>query len=273
MTLKPARWCGCLAKCLPAPKRPIRAPAAGVAAVAMNTNAVAAPKKAAVPVAVQQLKAAFILALGGLLVAVRTIFLPHLLAAVVLFALAFYGAYQLCGAWMVAPFSWITGGVLFVGYGAVALLYALATSLVFALRSAAVNVEDFLYALFGSLKDKVRSKIDSMEEGMAKQQARVILENSVREVFAPLKEFRLQAAPAVAAGILVWLLSGVTRSVFLARLARISGATVNFSAIFASRATLVGALILNFRWLATGVLWILYAAGALVFVLNIWLLW
>ena len=59
----------------------------------------------------------------------------------------------------------------------------------------------------------------------------------------------------------------------MARLARIPAATVSFSAVFASRATLVGALILNFRWLATLVLWLLYALGAAAFLFNVWLVW
>lgn len=273
MTQKPARWCGCLKKCLPALKKPTRALAAGAAAAAMSTEPAKEIKPRAVPAAAERLKAAFVLALGGLLVVVRTIFLPHLLLGVVLFALSFYAVHQLFISLLAAPFSWIAGGLFFVGYGLVAMLYALAASVVFALRSAAVNIEDFLYMVFASLKDKVRSKIDNMEEGLAKQQARVVLENSVREVFAPLKELRWQAAPAFLAGVLVWVLSGVTRSVFLARLARLSGTTVSFSAVFASRATLVGALILNFRWLATGVLWLLYALGAAVFLFDLWLIW
>lgn len=239
----------------------------------MNIEASATSKAAFVATASQRLKAAFMLALGGLLVVVRTIFLPHLLAAAVLFVVSFYVSYQWCSSWLTEPFSWAAGGIVFVVYGMAALCYALVTSVVFALRSAAVNIEDFLYMLFASLKEKVRSKINSMEEGVAKQQARIILENSVREVFAPLKEFRLAAAPAALAGVLAGVLSWITRSVFLARLAHISGTTVNFSAVFASRATLVGALILNFRWLATVILWVLYAAGAVIFVFNLWLVW
>ena len=72
-------------------------------------------KPRAVPAAAERLKAAFVLALGGLLVVVRTIFLPHLLLGVVLFALSFYAVHQLFISLLAAPFSWIAGGLFFVG--------------------------------------------------------------------------------------------------------------------------------------------------------------
>ena len=169
--------------------------------------------------------------------------------------------------------KWLAWLLVLGVFGVLALAYALLTALVFALRSAAVNVEDFLYMLFASVKDKVRSKIDAMDEGIAKQQAKVILENSLREVFAPLKELRFRTLPALVAGVFVSCLTLVSRAVFLARLARLPAATVQFSAVFASRATLVGALILNFRWLATLALWLLYALGAAVMLLSIWMVW
>lgn len=220
--------------------------------------------------AASRLKAAFVFSLGSLLVAVRTIFLPHLLAGLGLFVLCCYASYK---TWLGAvpfPLSWLAWLVVLGVFGFLALCFALLASLVFALRSAAVNVEDFLYTLFASVKDSVRAKIDSMDEGIAKQQAKVILDNSLREVFAPLKELRFNTLSSFAAGLFVSCLTLVSRAVFLARLARLPAATVQFSAVFASRATLVGALILNFRWLSTLFLWLLYAAGGLVAVLMLW---
>lgn len=223
----------------------------------------------------ERLRAAFLLLLGGLLKVLREIFLPHLLASMGLFTLAGYAVYK---AWLgplglPAPFSWLLAALVVGAYGGAALLYAVAASLVFSIRAAAGNVEDFLYEVFASLKEQVRARINNMEEGLAKRQAKVILDNSVREVFAPLRSFRLGSAPGAVAGVFLSLLTFVTRSVFLARLARLSGATVNFSAVFASRATLVGALFLNLRWLASAALWLLYALGALALAVNLWLVW
>lgn len=220
-----------------------------------------------------RLKAAFVFSLGTLLVAVRTIFLPHLLAGVGLLVLSCYAVYKSWLFLLPFPLSCLAWLFVLAFLGIFAFGYALLAALVFALRSAAVNIEDFLYTLFSSVKESVRAKIDTMDEGLAKQQAKVILENSLQEVFAPLKALRFNTAPALVAGVFVSLLTFISRAVFLARLARLPAATVSFSAVFASRATLVGALILNFRWLATFLLWLLYAAGILVVVFDIWVIW
>lgn len=222
---------------------------------------------------VQRLKAAFVLSLGGWLAAVRTIFLPHFLAAGVLFVFASYALYKVGFGALPEPFSYLLVGICFIIYGILALAYALLTSLVCGLRNAAIHAEDFLYELFSSLKEKVRGKIEGMDEGIAKQQAKVILENSLHEVFSPLKELRFNTAPALIAGVLLSFLTFVSRAVFMARLSRLPAATVSFSAVFASRATLVGALVLNFRWLASLLLWLLYGLGAAALLINVWLIW
>lgn len=239
----------------------------------MNTEPVPLSRSEYRVAPVQRLKAAFLLSLGGLLVAIRTIFLPHLLAAGGVFVLAVYASWKTWFGYLPEPLSYTAVAAAFVGYGILTLAYALFTSLMCGLRNATVNAEDFLYELFSSLKNKVRTHIDAMDEGIAKQQAKVILENSLREVFSPLKQLRFHTAPALVAGVLVSVFTFISRAVFMARLARIPSATVSFSAVFASRATLVGALILNFRWLASLVLWFLYALGAAAVLFNLWLVW
>ena len=248
--------------------------AAGVAVVAMGIKLSSVKDQApsALSAAGERLRAAFILLLGFMLTALRTIFLPHLMAVMVLLAVSCCAVYKAVMGVIPVPFSW----VLFVGvvvlYGVLAMGYTLVLSAVFGVRAAAARVEDFLYELFESLKDKVRSKIDNMEEGISKQQAKVILDNSVREVFSPLKKFRFESAPKAAAAVLLAALTFVTRAVFFARVGQIASNTIRFSSVFASRATLIGALFLNLRWLAALVLWLLYGLGILFFIFNLWLL-
>lgn len=242
-------------------------------AAAMNIKLSPAPEKESfVSATAQRLQAGFLLLLGGMLTALRTIFLPYLGISLVLLVVAIFALYHHFIGFLPAPLSWVLLFLAFGFYGALAFGYAVVLSLVFGVKTAAGQVEDFLYELFASVKDKVRSKINDMDEGLPKQQAKVILENSVSEVLAPLKTYRLNSAPKVAALVLVSALTFVTRSVFLARLARLTTGTVQFSAVFASRATLVGALFLNLRWLAVLVLWMLYALGLLTLILNIWLI-
>ena len=220
----------------------------------------------------ERLRVGFIFILGGLLTLLKRGVLPHLLLSIGLWLLTVFAVYR------IYPFEqsisavlfWIWFIVLVILGSSLALVYALLTSIFWALKHAAAYAEDFFYELFETLKNKIRSQINSMEEGIAKQQAKVMLDNSVREILSPLKKLRIGSVPAILGAVLLAVLTFISRSVFLARLARISGATVNFSTIFASRATLVGALFLNMRWLATLILWLLYGVGLLVLILDIW---
>ena len=220
----------------------------------------------------ERLRAGFILVLGGLLVVLKRAVLPHFLLATGLLLVTGYAVYDHVSAWP-APLNWLIlflTGILgcFLAMG-----YAFTGAFLYALKQAATYAEDFFYELFEALKDKIRAQIDTLEEGVAKQQAKVILDNSVREVFAPLKQLRVGSVPGALLAVLVGILTFVSRSVFIARVARTAGTTVKFSRIFASRATLIGALFLNMRWLSALLLWLLYAIGAGLFIWDVyWIL-
>lgn len=248
----------------------IRTDAAAVAA-AMGIK-LSVEEKAPAPSATERLRAGFILILGGLLAVLQRVVLPHFLLALGLFIITGYAFYRPVAHWPY-PWPWIVLVCIVLIGGGIAFAYAFLASLLWALKAAATYAEDFFYELFEALKSKVRAEIDSMEEGIAKQQARVILDNSVRDVLSPLKQLRVGSVPHVLLAVLVGILTFVSRSVFVARVARTAGTTVKFSRIFASRATLVGALFLNMRWLAALLLWMLYLAGFLVFVYDIYWMW
>ena len=233
---------------------------------------VAPEKENFLSAAAQRLQTGFLFLLGAMLTGLRTIFLPYLGVSLCLLMVAVFAVYHQFIGFLPSPVSWVLLFLVFALYSMLAFGYAVLLSLIFGVKTAAGQVEDFLYELFASVKDKVRSKIEDMDEGLPKQQAKVILENSVTEVLAPLKTYRLNSAPKVAAWVLVSMLTLVTRSVFVARLARLTTGTVKFSTVFASRATLVGALFLNLRWLAVVLLWLLYGVGALALILNVWII-
>ncbi len=217
----------------------------------------------------ERLRLGVVLILGGVLEVLRRVVLPHFLLAFGLLFVTGYALFHAAAAWP-AWFAWLilpVAGLLVVtsAFG-----YALLTSLFCALKQAATYAEDFFYELLEAVKDKIRQKIDNLEEGVAKQQAKVMLDNSVREVFAPLKQLRVGSVPGVLLTIVVGVLTFISRSVLIARIARVSGKTIQFSRIFASRATLVGALFLNMRWLAALLLWTLYGLGLLIFAVDIW---
>lgn len=249
------------------------AAAAVVAAMDIKLSSDAAAESAQTT-QTQRLRNGFIVIVGGLTVLLKRAVLPHMSLGGCLWVLSVYAAYKLGFAkWQlpaVLGWGWIVGFALLTAAAATG--YVFLTSLAAALKGAATYAEDFFYELFEALKDKIRTKINTMEEGIAKQQAKVILDNSVREVLSPLKSLRLRSVPTVLIACLLGILTFVSRSVFLARLARISGKTVHFSTIFASRATLVGALFLNMRWLAALLLWMLYAVGLFWFAWDMWVI-
>jgi len=241
-----------------------------VAAMGINLS------KGTIPLAqpADRLQAGFILILGGLLAVLKRVVLPHIGLAAGIWLVTVYAVYKTATANTYLP-GFLIGlyGLLFVLISAVgAFVYAFLMALFCALKEAATYAEDFFYELFEILKTKIRAHIANMEEGIAKQQAKVIVDNSIREVLAPLKKFKVGSVANVVSGVLLAVLTFVSRAVFLARLARLTGATVNLSAIFASRATLVGALFLNMRWLATFILWLLYGIGCLMLAWDIWVI-
>ena len=242
------------------------AAAADAAAMGIKLSVEPAPEA---PSKTERLRAGFILILGGLLAVLQRVVLPHFLLSLGLLLVTGYDLYRPAAHW---PSPWPVLMLVWLALfgGALAFLYGFLTSLCCALKAAATYAEDFFYELFESLKDKVREQIDSLEDGIAKQQARVILDNSVREVLSPLRQLRVGSVPKALLAVLVGILTFVSRSVFVARVARTAGTTVKFSRIFASRATLVGALFLNMRWLAALALWFLYGLGFAIFVLDIY---
>ena len=242
------------------------------AVVAVMSIKLSPPEQVSSPTAAERLRAGFILVLGGMLVVLKKAVLPHCLLAMGLLFVTAYAVYHQVSGWP-GPWNWLVT-LWVVGFGSVlAMGYAFFGALFYSLKQAAIYAEDFFYELFEALKSKVRARIDTLEEGIAKQQAKVILDNSVREVLSPLKQLRVGSVPKALLAVLVGVLTFVSRSVFLARVARTAGTTVKFSRIFASRATLVGALFLNMRWLAALLLWVMYGLGIFIFALDMcWVL-
>lgn len=212
----------------------------------------------------------FLHALRALLQVLTTVFLPHIAAAEAIFLLTAFVVYQ----YLIAPLgltpaaSGLLAVALMTLYGIIAFAYAVVTSCVFAVRVVSGYAEDFLYDIFNAVQEKIASKINSMDEGIAKEHAKVLMQNSIGEVFAIFRSYKLKSLPAAVSTVFIGLLAYVTKSVFLAQIKQTAGATISFGVIFASRATLIGALFLNLRLIATLLLVLLYCVGAAVITLN-----
>lgn len=195
---------------------------------------------------------------------VTKVLLPHLLGGFGLFALTCFATWRVFIAPLGLPsvLGILLGTSVFAVYGVVIFLYAVFTASIFSVYAASVRVEDFLEEVFSLIKANVESKISNMDEGLAKEQAKVIMKNSVSEVYALFKTYKLKSFPAFFAWVLLGVFTFVTKTVFISRIVRASGQMVKMSAIFAGKATLVGAIFLNLRFFSVLALVLLYAMGA-----------
>lgn len=109
-----------------------------------------------------------------------------------------------------------------------------------------------------------------MDEGVAKEQAKILLADSLAEVVGELKRAPMSSVGGLLARGFLSMVSLIAKSVFIGRIMELSGATVSMSAVFASRVTLVGAILLNMSLICTVLLWGLYLLGVLVFGGSVW---
>lgn len=214
--------------------------------------------------------ALFAQALQGLADILRKVFLPHLAAGLGLFIISVYSVYSfvLAPAQLPAPVEFILVATLFLGYGLIAFAYAFITACAFALRIACATWEEFIDNTLDQVKQAAANKIDDMNEGLAKDQAKVIVAGSVREVFGEFNQGRKTSFGRALTRLLLGVTSLAMRSVLLARVVKISGQTVQLGKLFAGRATLVGAIFLNLRLFSTLLLVLLYVLGAVTLTLN-----
>lgn len=211
----------------------------------------------------------FAQSLRGLAAVLRKVFLPHLLAGMGLFLLAAYVSYQACVLPLHLPGGFETAAavLLFGLYGITAFLYSLLAACAFSVRSACAAWEDFIDGTIDLVKENLASRVESMNEGLAKDQAKVLVSGSVREVFAAGKR-ELNSFPRWLAAAFLGAVTLALRSVLIARIVKISGTTVKLGKVFAGKATIAGAVFLNLRLFPTLLLTLVYAAGAFLLAVN-----
>ncbi len=213
--------------------------------------------------------------LGVFVLLLQKAVLPHLLAGLGLFVVVSYTAYLHVLAPLHLPsfFLVIAVCLLFGFYGLAAFGYALLTASLFALRLACVAWDEFIDQTLDQVKDKMVSRLDGVQDGLAKDQAKVLVRGSVREVLRG--EYRqTMPLPKWVVAVFLGALTLALRSVLVARIVKTSGTTIKLSKIFAGKATLVGAVFLNLRFFSTVLLGLAYLAGGVILILNvIWVCW
>ena len=211
----------------------------------------------------------------GMVAIFQNVLLPHLVTGLGLLAVSVYVGYSV---W-VAPFhlsgkiSAFLVGLLAIFYGGLLLGYSLLAAGTFALYEACAVWEDFIDDLLDAVRQRALAKLEDMDESLAKDQAKVLIRGSVREVISTVRRNEFSSWPR---GLVVLCLGGLTlalRSVLVARIIKWSGRTIKLSKIFAGKATLVGAIFLNLRFFALLLLSVVYGIGGMFLLFQGCLFW
>ena len=204
--------------------------------------------------------------LSGLIQLLRQVFLPHFVAALGLWLLTAFVIFRYLLT-PLAPYPALKttlGIIATVILGALIFWYGFITACVCAIRIASSAWESFLDAQFARVEELISGKVANMDERISKEQARILVSGSVRDVFAPFKQKNKNSLVSAVTSVLVGFMTLATRSVLLRKIVKMSGKTVQLSKIFAGRALLVGAIVLNLHFFALLAQGILYLIGALV---------
>ena len=196
-------------------------------------------------------------------------FLPHLLGGIGLFLLLSYvTASTLFETWT-TQIKWLGTGILLVLYGVCAFVYSLFTACIFAVRAACVHWNDFIEEVLGLVQAQVAQRVTDMNAGLSKTQARGVVRGSVREVFSSLRQKESSFSR-----LFLWVgfgtLALAVRAVLSAKISKWATRTVKLGKVFAGRATLAGAVFLNLYFFATVSLYVCYAFGISVAVVNVY---
>ena len=201
----------------------------------------------------------------------RRVFLPHLAAGAGLFLLIGCALY-FSG---LQPFSSsvkiILSVLIFSAVGSICFGYALVASCVYAIHLACGAWEDFIDDIIDKVQAVMLARVENLQDGIAKDQAKVLVRGSVREVFQNTRRAP-SALPKWMLTLCLGVLMLMVRAVLTARVIKLAGTTVKVSKIFAGKATLAGAVFLNLRLFTTLVLWLIYGAGGIVLFLTLGLI-
>ena len=157
-------------------------------------------------------------------------------------------------------------------YGAFAFGYALLAAGVFSLYEACGAWEDFIAHLIDLVQERACAQLENMNEGLAKDQAKILIRGSVKEVLAQVKQCEFSAWPRWLAVLCLGGVMLALRSVLIRTVIKWSGRTIKVGKIFAGKTTLVGAVFLNLRFFALLLLMAVYGVGS-AFLLFQGLLW
>ncbi len=140
-------------------------------------------------------------------------------------------------------------GILF--FGSLAFIFGLFMAFLSSLKKIAVYVEDFASELIAKLKAKMAEKVSSMDEGLTKQQAEVLLKSTLKDIRATYKETKATGAGKAVLILILSLTTWLVGKVLVGRIKEASGMDISVGLLFASPVIIVSAVFFNMRALLT----------------------
>ncbi|WP_428897439.1 hypothetical protein Dip518_001227 [Parelusimicrobium proximum] len=136
-----------------------------------------------------------------------------------------------------------------LAYLAFSFFYTIVMSGMSAAKNVFLDIEDFIAEVIDRLKNKMEGHVNSMQEGMTKKQASLLLKNSIREV---VNEYKAVKANSVIKAGLIFILSLtllVVRRVLTGRIKEATGMEIGIGTIFAGPAVIFGAVVFHLRFI------------------------
>lgn len=212
-------------------------------------------------------KSLLITAAGAFFKHLAVVVLPYILGSVAIALVWAYFAFSLntlSGAQAVVVYS-----AVFLVCGAFAFVYGTGMAVISTLKSIVIYIEDFASEMFDKVRARMESKVASMDEGIAKQQAELLLKSSIKEVAAVYKQYApkgaLRAGLILILSIVTWLVS----KILLGRVKEATGMDITVGILFANKVLIISAIFFNMRLLLSFMQVLGFVFGAIILILPI----
>ncbi|WP_424244076.1 hypothetical protein Dip510_001266 [Elusimicrobium posterum] len=200
-----------------------------------------------------------------------TVILPYIIGSMAVFLGGLYALYTY-GIAPAVEYGWLRILIiilLVIIYGAFSFFYGVVMAGLSTLKSIGTMFEDFLNEFVAKVKASFEKKVNNMQDGIPKTQAKILLNRSFKEVVQTYKDNKASSSFKAITVFILSFVVFVTGKMLIGRFKETSGLEIGPGLIFAGGATLVGAVFFNLNLFATFLLAMGYCFGLAVVVLPV----
>ncbi|ACC98093.1 hypothetical protein Emin_0538 [Elusimicrobium minutum Pei191] len=196
-----------------------------------------------------------------------SVILPYTIGAAGIFFITFYIVSNSGGVNAIPHF--FIFAFLFLFFGPFLFIYSLLIAGVHTLKTLAGVIEDFVNEFADEVKSSAEKRVNSMEEGLPKTQAKIILNASIKEVSAAYKENRKSSLAKAFAVFILSFVVYAARIVLFGKVKNASGVEISLSTVFGGKAALAGVIFFNLKLIMTILLTLGYILGLILLAAQI----